>query len=203
MSQEYQIPADVVVKDFLTFFGHKPQQIKCLEELAECGARIAKDLSEGTALSMNDKLKATQVFTPAHVGNQMLDMLEPASFDDESTYFFEPSCGNGDLLEPILERMIEHGLKKYDGDMCKAMAETLTRFYAVELDPVLVVACRTRIFQWCFAKLERTKNLEAFAQYLVARTLQNAIEHKDFFVAMGLNPVARKLKGQTVKDAAK
>lgn len=138
-------------------------------------------------------MSKTQIFTPPGTTNQMLDLLDSALYADEGSFFFEPSCGNGQMLEVVLDRMLASTTTKYGGDSAKAMAETITRFYAVELDPELVIACRTRIYQWCVTHCADTAS---FTRYLIARTLQNAIEHKDFFAAVGLNPVARKIKGR-------
>lgn len=47
MTEKYKLDIDVVAAEILDFFSNHSQMIKTLEELAECSARIAKDIIEG------------------------------------------------------------------------------------------------------------------------------------------------------------
>jgi hypothetical protein len=130
------------------------------------------------------KLKQTQVFTPKWATNQMVDMLDQDWLSADETFFFEPSCGDGQMLIVIIERMFTALLAKYDGDQDKAMAETLHKFYAIELDETLVPAARTRIWKWSTQKLER--ELTYFEQYMIAQSLRQSVECRDFFETIKL-----------------
>lgn len=126
-------------------------------------------------------LKETQVFTPSWATNQMLDLIGDEKLLDESTFLFEPSCGNGEMLLAMLERIFD-GLKlRYDGDSLKAACEALHKFKAIELDVSLVKECRMRVFQFF---MDRIGDQSLPVQYLVARQVQDAVSHADFFEFM-------------------
>ncbi|AUE22618.1 hypothetical protein Ah1_00077 [Aeromonas phage Ah1] len=52
--------------------------------------------------------KTAEFFTPIELVNQMLDHTDIDDPDSSST-FFEPSCGDGNILEGIVKRMLEAG----------------------------------------------------------------------------------------------
>ena len=147
-------------------------------------------------------LKPAQVFTPPWATNEMIDMLDQNLLSDHETFFFEPSCGDGAMLVVIVERIFIELEKKYK-DKEKALADTLFKFYAIELDPELIPRARKRIFDWAASKIDR--DLTEFEMYLIAHSLQQSIENRDFFEAIktpidapsGARAIARKLKGKT------
>jgi type I restriction-modification system DNA methylase subunit len=126
-------------------------------------------------------LKEAQIFTPSKVTNQMLDMLDQRVFEEHETFFFEPSCGDGAMLVVILDRIFNVLLIKY-GDKSQALADTLFKFYAIELDESLVPKARTKIFNW--AKEVMDRELSDLESYLIARSLQQSIENRNFFEVM-------------------
>lgn len=146
-------------------------------------------------MKTKNKLKETQVFTPAWATNQMLDLLSIDCFTDDSTYFFEPSCGNGEMLQVIVERLWEKLLERYKGDKEKTLADVCFKFYAIELDAELVVECRMRMFNFLKEKLDNV-NKDVFSSYVLARILHEKIEHRDFFEFMktkgNRTPIGRK-----------
>lgn len=106
------------------------------------------------------KLKQAQVFTPPWATNQMIDMLDQSLLSDHETFFFEPTCGDGAMLVVIVDRIFNELLKKY-GDKTQALADTLFKFYAIELDAELVPKARKRIYDWAISKIERSyRNLK-------------------------------------------
>lgn len=145
------------------------------------------------------KLKQAQVFTPPWATNQMIDMLDQNLLSDHETFFFEPTCGDGAMLVVIVERIFNELEKKYQ-DKTKALADTLFKFYAIELDAELVPLARKRIYEWAVSKIDR--ELSEFEMYLIAHSLQQSIENRDFFEAMehpidapnGARAISRKLK---------
>lgn len=146
-------------------------------------------------------LKQAQVFTPPWATNQMLDMLDQSCFAAHESFFFEPSCGDGAMLVVMVERIFQELLKKY-GDKEKALADTLFKFYAIELDDQLVPVARMRIFEWATAKAER--ELSPLEQYLIARSLQQSVENRDFFEVMKGSLESAGLRGieRSVRNAA-
>ena len=148
-----------------------------------------------------NKLKQTQVFTPSWATNQMIDMLDQNSLSDHETFFFEPTCGDGAMLVVLVDRIFNELVKKY-GDKAQALADTLFKFYAIELDVELVPKARMRIYDWAVSKMER--ELSELEMYLIARSLQQSIENRDFFEAMehpidapsGAKAISRKLRSK-------
>lgn len=130
-----------------------------------------------------DSIKATQIFTPPWVTNQMLDMLDQEHFQAEDTFFFEPSCGDGGMLVVILERIYKALLSKHH-DMPKAIAETLHKFYAIELDVEMVQKCRVNVWNWVLEKLGDKPDFKLLCDFLIANQIKDAVEHNNFFVVM-------------------
>lgn len=138
-------------------------------------------------------LKQAQVFTPEWATNEMIDLLDRSCLSSHETFFFEPSCGDGEMLVVIVERIFKALLVKYEGDKDKALADTLHKFYAIELDETLVPKARMRIWEWAIGKLGREPS--PFEQCMIAHGLQQSIEWRDFFEVMKTpildNPKAR------------
>lgn len=153
-------------------------------------------------------LKQAQVFTPEKVTNEMIDLLDQAMLSDHETFFFEPSCGDGEMLVVIVERIYKELLKKH-GDKEQALADTLFKFYAIELDDTLVPKARTRIYEWAKEKIGR--DMSSLEMYLIARSLQQSVECRDFFEVMKgplYSPGARGIakaadKNKSIKPEAK
>lgn len=147
------------------------------------------------------KLKRAQVFTPPWATNRMIDMLDKNLLSDHETFFFEPTCGDGAMLVVIIERIFVELEKKYN-DKAKALADTLFKFYAIELDSELVPKARKRVYEWAVSKIDR--DLTELEMYLIAHSLQQSIENRDFFEAIehtigapnGAKAIDRKLKGK-------
>ena len=149
----------------------------------------------------NKNLKQAQVFTPSWVTNQLIDMLDQNLLSDYETFFFEPTCGDGAMLVVIVERIFNELLKKYKNKEM-ALADTLFKFYAIELDITLVPKARKRIYDWATSKIDR--ELTNFESYLIAHSLQQSIENRDFFETMkdpidipnGARAISRKLRNK-------
>lgn len=130
-------------------------------------------------------IKQTQVFTPEWVTNEMLDLLKEGDLSDDDTYFFEPCCGDGAMLTVIIKRIFSSLKDKYAGftdGKERAFAETLVKFYAIELDPRLVVDCRINVFMLMVDIINiYSLDIKISLEYVIARVLQDKIENKDFF----------------------
>lgn len=129
-------------------------------------------------------LKSVQVFTPKWATNQMIDLMNPEDLSSEETLFFEPSCGDGQMLEVIIERIYLALCQKYNGNRERALAETLLKFYAVDLDPEMVGLARERIFKKATSISNQEFNLFDFSQHLIAHVLMDKIEVRNFFEVM-------------------
>lgn len=128
-----------------------------------------------------NKNKETQIFTPEWITEMMLDTLDEKLLSDPDTFFFEPSCGEGDMLVVVLDRLYEN---MYEHCKCKykAVSNVLFKFYAVEIDPELVVKARIKIYTWAISKLDRAPS--KLEEYLIAFIVQQDIENMDFFEAI-------------------
>ena len=145
--------------------------------------------------------KGQQVFTPEWATNEMIDLLDQGKLSAHETFFFEPSCGDGSMLVVMVERIFQELLKKY-GDRDQALADTLFKFYAIELDPELVPKARMRIYEWASNKAER--ELSPLEMYLIARSLQQSVENRDFFEVMKGSLESAGLRGieRSIRKAA-
>ena len=121
-------------------------------------------------------LKQAQVFTPPHITNQMIDLLDQSLLSRKDTFFFEPTCGDGEMLVVICERIYKSLFELYK-DNEKALSETIFKFYATELDAELVIKARMKIFKWAMEKLNREAS--TFEQSLIALQIAQAIENRD------------------------
>lgn len=146
---------------------------------------------------MQNNLKQAQVFTPSWATNEMIDMLKNSLLSDDETFFFEPSCGDGKMLVVILERCFEELLTKYNDDQCKALADTLYKFYAIELDKNLVPQARMRIYEWAISKIDR--EVTEFEAFMIARQLSVSIECKNFFDVMETSNISGSNKAKVVR----
>lgn len=141
-------------------------------------------------------LKSAQIFTPRWSADQMLDLLDQDKFSADDTFFFEPTCGDGQILIPMLDRIYGALLKKH-GCPNKTLAETLHKFYAIELDEELVKACRINVWSWIADKIGENPDYKLLCDYLLANQLRDSIEHNNFFIVMDEakdSSIARKIK---------
>lgn len=128
-------------------------------------------------------LKQAQIFTPKWVADEMLDLLDQEVFCADETFFFEPTCGDGGILIPMLDRIYEVLLKK-NGCQSRTIAETLHKFFAVELDEELVKQCRVKVWEWAVNKAGSSPDYKMLCECLIANQIRDAVEHNDFFVVM-------------------
>lgn len=128
-------------------------------------------------------LEQTQVFTPPHITHAMLDLLDPALLAEEEAKFFEPSCGDGQMLDVIVERLYQAMLAANGGDKERALACACVRWFAIEIDSTLVEACRQRLYDALWAKA-RECDKDKLCQWLLAWLVHQRIACKDFFEFM-------------------
>lgn len=91
-----------------------------------------------------------EVFTPPHIANQMLDMLDQKHFEDPNKLFFEPCCGTGNIFCEIVKRRLDVAYKAYIAENQEsadrwAIAFTASTTYACDIDESNVLECRDRI----------------------------------------------------------
>ena len=89
--------------------------------------------------------KTAEIFTPRHLIDDMLDRLPSEAWTDPSKTFLEPSCGDGNFLEAIHERLMV-GLTIAIPDPVQRHAWIIENMiYAIDLMPDNVEAAIDRI----------------------------------------------------------
>lgn len=102
-----------------------------------------------------------EVFTPDQYVQQMLALFDDQLWSDENVVLFEPSCGHGNIVLPILEKRIATFTKKYQRSNLEkptvcAVANAVHTLWAIDICPLNVELTRRRVMD------------------LVARTLSQA-----------------------------
>ncbi len=144
-----------------------------------------------------NNLKETQIFTPKWATNEMLDMLDQDDFSKEETLYFEPSCGNGEMLIVIIQRIYNKLLEKYAGEKEKALADSMFKFSAIELDEELVVEARMKIFNYFMGQFDDDIDFNLLCQFIMSRLIAEKIQCKDFFDFMGVKKPTKKISKNT------
>lgn len=124
----------------------------------------------------------------------MLDLLGHETLAQEETLVLEPSCGDGQMLEVIVERLYTALLPKCEGNKERALAEACYKFYAIEIDPAMVEACRRRIYD-AFCREAETCNFEALCSYLLMNLVNRQIACQDFFEFIKRMPPSEPAEG--------
>jgi len=86
--------------------------------------------------SIERKDEFGEVFTPPELVEEMLDRLPEGSWTDPSKTFLEPSCGNGNFLIALKQRLLEHGHDEQ---------QILERLHGVDLMQDNVDECKDRL----------------------------------------------------------
>jgi len=79
-----------------------------------------------------------EVYTPENIVCDMLDLIPKSDFGIHTT-FLEPSCGNGNFIEKILERKFKLCKSKHD------VLYSLGTVYGIDIQPDNVEECKERI----------------------------------------------------------
>lgn len=76
-----------------------------------------------------------EVFTPAHIVHEMLDMLPKKIWDPKQvSNFFEPACGDGNFLVVILDRKLDEVSKQWKSENLPAGLSTKAlQFHALQV----------------------------------------------------------------------
>lgn len=89
-----------------------------------------------------------EVYTPPHIVNMMLDLVDGEAEKIESK-FFEPACGNGNILVEILKRKLQTvkdvSADKYEFE--RNMIFAIGSIYAVDLLEDNVIEARERMLK--------------------------------------------------------
>ena len=89
-----------------------------------------------------------EVYTPIHVATQMCDFIPSDDWKDPCVIFFEPTCGNGNILEVIVKRRLEclYEVGKDKSNPYKyAISNAMNTLVAMDIDNENVLESRERI----------------------------------------------------------
>ncbi len=95
-----------------------------------------------------------EVFTPEDYVDSMLDTLSRGKrnfWSDEENIFFEPTCGHGNIVIPIIQKrlnaiFIKAKSRKIRKPEFYAVANTINSLWAIDVDIKNVEHCRERVF---------------------------------------------------------
>jgi len=82
------------------------------------------------------KKELGEVFTPPELVNEILDQLPQEVWKDPTKTFLDNSCGNGNFLVAIKERLLKYG---------HSLENILSRIYGVDIMQDNVDECRQRL----------------------------------------------------------
>lgn len=135
-------------------------------------SQTQEDKFETRSINNEERVKSKgEVFTPAKVVTQMLDMLEkesPEAFADVNKTFLDPTCGNGQFLVQILDRKLKL-VDQLTADASDDEKETLALMalattYGVDIMPDNIKEARARLLDiwkdFITPRLGRAPNVE-------------------------------------------
>lgn len=104
------------------------------------------------------------VMTPPKKVEQMLDMISEEKFADPGTRFVEPSCGTGNFVVGLFQRMVDAmiraGMSRHD-----ACITAVVRLRAADMQPEMVATTQVRLLKAVMANQDPN---EPFSQGCVA-----------------------------------
>lgn len=91
-----------------------------------------------------------EVFTPEQYVQELLTILDSSVWSDENTIFFEPTCGHGNIVVPIIMKRINALERKYVRQRIKqpslhAIANALNTIWAIDICSENIELTRTRV----------------------------------------------------------
>jgi hypothetical protein len=100
-----------------------------------------------------------EVFTPDKYVLDMLQLIDSKSWKDESTIFFEPTCGHGNFVIGLAGQRFECLYKKYSSEnntnrCLRALANTINSIWAIDICPENIWLTRKRLVQFAISTLE-------------------------------------------------
>lgn len=92
-----------------------------------------------------------EVFTPESYVIDMLALLNSYEWSNERNIFFEPCCGRGNIVLPIIKKRLDSLHNKYSktntsNSALYAVAQTLNTLWAIDIDKTNIIECRERVF---------------------------------------------------------
>jgi len=126
-----------------------------------------------------------QIFTSKKTAIEMLNLLGSDAFRNKDNIFFEPSCGNGDILVEIIERVFYENIEKTK-KFNFSLVESVFCFFAVELDFELCKEARRKVFNIIILKVLKLTQEEKdeFIKTFLAKIISERIKCDNFFDVM-------------------
>lgn len=121
--------------DLLFIFSKKSPQTPQLssDEIID----MLRNWEDTFVIRDKDRIKITaEVFSPTSLVQSMLDDLPKDLISDPTKTFFDPACGNGQILSEVLIRKLENGID-YE--------TAISNIYGADLMPDNISICRNRL----------------------------------------------------------
>ncbi len=88
--------------------------------------------------AFGESLKDVQIFTPRWAADEMIDLLGD-KICQRDFVFFEPTCGRGDIVIALLDRISAIHGSEY----------AIQNVFGIDIDPKMIEICRGRVHVWC------------------------------------------------------
>jgi hypothetical protein len=108
---------------------------------------IATHIAVSENLEMRSKKNVREhgeVFTPLHIVEQMLALIPDTAWSDPEYIFFEPTCGNGNILVKMYDKRIDSGI---------SVEDTLNTMIGLDISDVNVRDSRYRLYDRACTRL--------------------------------------------------
>jgi len=120
-----------------------------------------------------------EVFTPAHIVKEMLDLLPKEKWAEKDLIFLEPTCGNGQFLVQAIEKKLDAGLS------CISAVNTV---FGMDIMPDNIEESRLRIMK---IFLDRVKAQKKGPQAAKVLRIASIIVHNIFQVRDSIDFMSR------------
>lgn len=106
-----------------------------------------------------------EVFTPEKYVDEMLGIISEGKkqfWCNEDISFFEPSCGHGNIVLPIIKKrydafLVKGKKLKINNPEMYAAANSLNTIWAIDIDTENVRHCRERVFRFLLTEIVNTR----------------------------------------------
>ncbi len=120
-----------------------------------------------------------EVYTPIHTAYQMMELISADKWNDPHCIFFEPTCGNGNIVEAIFRRRVN---ALFNGTLEYAVANTMNTLIAMDVDLENVLETRERVERIASEYIDLGSDLVFYAHF--KRALELQITHNDMISAL-------------------
>lgn len=159
-----ELPSEINDESIYDLFGISKEERDYIESSFSKKGRKKTKSSSQTKSSQRVK-HFGEVFTPAELVKEMLDMVPETVWRDEAKTFIDPACGNGNFLVEIFLKRLHSGISPQNA------AKTL---YGIDIMEDNIKEAKERIISYCRENNLYTNELESILDKNIV--LSNALE---------------------------